>query len=67
MAAYNCPWYDVDESSKKCLLLTMLRSQKPLRLVIGQLYVVSLQTFTDVGLLHNNTISEINYRFYCVG
>ncbi|XP_039285254.1 odorant receptor Or2-like isoform X2 [Nilaparvata lugens] len=48
-AAYNVSWPDMKESSKKSLLLLMLRSQRPLQLNVKSNFVpLDLNTFIQV-------------------
>ncbi|XP_028146887.1 odorant receptor 4-like [Diabrotica virgifera virgifera] len=44
-AAFDSKWYNAPLSSKRCLILIMMRSQKPLKLSAASVTVLSLQSF----------------------
>ncbi|XP_011505117.1 PREDICTED: odorant receptor 13a-like isoform X1 [Ceratosolen solmsi marchali] len=47
-ATYQSPWTSVNLSSIRSISLMILRSQKPLTISAGKIYVLSLQNFTMV-------------------
>ncbi|XP_046837328.1 odorant receptor 2a-like [Vespa crabro] len=47
-AYYECNWQDMSNSTKRSLLICMIRSQKYFNLTGGKFYVFSLNGFTDV-------------------
>ncbi|XP_032671371.1 uncharacterized protein LOC116844231 [Odontomachus brunneus] len=46
-AYYQCNWYEMPFSCKRCLLICMLRGQVMLYLTAGKFYIFSLNGFTD--------------------
>ncbi|XP_015179304.1 PREDICTED: uncharacterized protein LOC107067895 [Polistes dominula] len=50
-AYYECNWQDMSCSTKKSLLICMIRAQKYLYLTGGKFYIFSLIGFTDVSLI----------------
>ncbi|CAG4935342.1 unnamed protein product [Colias eurytheme] len=47
-SAYFCNWYNMDQKSKKIILLLMLRSNKPQMLTAYKFSVISYQSFTKI-------------------
>lgn len=47
-AIYASDWTASDESTKKMLVLPMLRAQRPLRVTAGKFAFLSVETFTTV-------------------
>ncbi|XP_038221992.1 odorant receptor 67c-like [Zerene cesonia] len=47
-SAYICKWYNMDQKSKKIILLLMLRSNKPQMLTAYKFSVISYQSFTKI-------------------
>ncbi|XP_047370183.1 odorant receptor 2a-like [Vespa velutina] len=47
-AYYECNWQDMSNSTKRSLLICMIRSQKYFNLTGGKFYVFSLNGFTDI-------------------
>lgn len=47
-AIYACDWIGMDESTKKMLVLMMLRAQRPLKITAGKFAFLSVETFTTV-------------------
>ncbi|XP_028137025.2 odorant receptor Or2-like [Diabrotica virgifera virgifera] len=41
-------WYDLDESTKKSLMLMMIRSQRPLKIDIGTIYFLGTKLFIKI-------------------
>ncbi|KYQ47025.1 Putative odorant receptor 13a [Trachymyrmex zeteki] len=46
-AYYQCNWYQMPLSFRKCLLICMIRGQVILYLTAGRFYIFSLNSFTD--------------------
>ncbi|XP_046612748.1 odorant receptor 13a-like isoform X2 [Neodiprion virginianus] len=46
-AVYDCAWYEMPPSQAKDLILVMARSQKPLHLTAGKVFVFSLEIFSE--------------------
>ncbi|XP_046592010.1 odorant receptor 13a-like isoform X1 [Neodiprion lecontei] len=46
-AVYDCAWYEMPPSQAKDLILVMARSQKPLHLTAGKIFVFSLEIFSE--------------------
>ncbi|GFG31155.1 hypothetical protein Cfor_08625, partial [Coptotermes formosanus] len=44
-ALYACTWYGRSERFKRTILQIIVRSQRPVSLTAGQLYIVSMETF----------------------
>ncbi|XP_018564808.2 odorant receptor Or1-like [Anoplophora glabripennis] len=47
-ALYNSDWLVLDNSTKKSLLLMMMRAQRPIRFTAGKFALLSLQTFMAI-------------------
>ncbi|XP_065079026.1 odorant receptor Or2-like [Ochlerotatus camptorhynchus] len=47
-AAYSGPWVEVDQASKKKLLLIILRAQVPLEISVGNVYPMTLEMFQSL-------------------
>lgn len=47
-ALYDAPWYTFNTSNQKTILLFILRSQRPLEIMIGNVAPVTLQTFQSI-------------------
>ncbi|EAT42450.1 AAEL006005-PA [Aedes aegypti] len=47
-AAYSGPWIELDQASKKKLLLVILRSQVPLEISVGNVYPMTLEMFQSL-------------------
>lgn len=48
ISRYNTQWYTASVQTQKLLLFVMQRSMKSCKLVVGDLYCVSLEQFTMV-------------------
>ncbi|XP_020289087.1 odorant receptor 4-like [Pseudomyrmex gracilis] len=48
IAAYNCGWYNLQPKDSRVLLFIILRSQKQLRLTVGKMMDLSLNSFTSI-------------------
>ncbi|XP_059056343.1 odorant receptor 4-like [Achroia grisella] len=47
-AAYNSTWYDTHEDIKKCVLLVIVRTQKPCKLTAAKFADVNMNAFTTI-------------------
>ncbi|XP_046743743.1 odorant receptor 13a-like [Diprion similis] len=47
-AAYDCPWTNYPASVKGCLLVMTMRSQQPLLITAGNLYIMSMENFAAI-------------------
>jgi hypothetical protein len=47
-AIYMSKWYEYGVTSKRALIILMERSKKPMVVVAGKVFDLSLQTFTTV-------------------
>lgn len=48
-SAFKSNWYECSESVKKIILFYMLKTQKPIILFVGDLFPISVTTFTSVS------------------
>jgi hypothetical protein len=51
-AAYACDWNDRSQKFKKLLHILIARAQEPVTFTAGKFYVVSLETFANVRIVH---------------
>ncbi|XP_058814907.1 odorant receptor Or2-like [Topomyia yanbarensis] len=47
-AAYNVPWTELDNSTKKKFSLIIVRSQRPLEITVGNVYPMTLEMFQSL-------------------
>ncbi|CRL04591.1 CLUMA_CG017659, isoform A [Clunio marinus] len=46
LAIYDLPWYQIKNyDARKYLLLTLLRSQRPIKITAGKFFPVNLQSY----------------------
>jgi len=49
-AAYNCRWYTRSKRFKYCILLILIRAEKPVYLSAGALWKLTIELFSQVKL-----------------
>lgn len=57
-ALYDSPWYTFSIKNRKTFLLVLLRTQKPLNIMIGNIAPVTLQTF--------QSIINVSYSYFTI-
>ncbi|XP_055701263.1 odorant receptor Or2-like [Phlebotomus papatasi] len=57
-ALYDMPWYNMNEKCKKLLLIVMIRSSRPLQIVAGNIYPVTLQMF--------QSLANVSYSYFTI-
>ncbi|GAB0091752.1 Odorant receptor [Sergentomyia squamirostris] len=55
-ALYNCPWYDMNEKCKRLLIIFMIRSGRPMQIMAGSLYPLTLEMF--------QTLLNVSYSYF---
>lgn len=48
-ATYEYAWYTIEPKAAKCLMLIMLRSNKPLYLTAGKIFPMTMATLCNVS------------------
>lgn len=57
-ALYNAPWYMFNVTNRRIALMIMRRTNRPLKIMIGKFYPISLQMF--------QSILNISYKYFTV-
>lgn len=60
---YDLNWYEQSESFKKCILLFMIRSQKPIQLKAG-IYPLTLSTFLQLMKASYTYLTVLKQAYY---
>ncbi|XP_032686492.1 odorant receptor 85f-like [Odontomachus brunneus] len=47
-AVYDCVWYRMPVEIQKMLMLLIVRSQRPSRMILAGIYIINLESFTSV-------------------
>ncbi|XP_059614577.1 odorant receptor Or2-like isoform X1 [Phlebotomus argentipes] len=55
---YDCPWYDMSERCKKLIIIFMIRASRPMQIMAGNIYPLTLQMF--------QSLLNASYSFFTV-